>query len=148
MKIYNNELLGIFSVQEVLSIALKIELTNAMLILPIMFHKKSLDYLAHKRTNTLSFQELLLSKPELIVSINKRFYNFLPPSINCISLCIENEIAELDQGTLTFKKKLILDDAIPFIGKRASKIQAASLNIARLISEESRSIYDICGVRL
>lgn len=148
MKIYNNELIGIFSVQEVLSIASKIELTNAMLILPIMFHKKSLDYLAHKRTSTLSFQDLLLTKPELIVSINKRFYNFLPSSINCVSLCIENKIAELDHGKLAFKNKLILDDAIPFIGKRALKIQAASLNIARLLLEEPHNLYDICGVRL
>ncbi|MGU9880179.1 three component ABC system middle component [Escherichia coli] len=81
MKIYNNELLGIFSLQEVLSIASNIEISNAMLILPIIFHKKSLDYLAHKRTNTLSFQDLLLTKPEIIVSINKRFYNFLPSSV-------------------------------------------------------------------
>lgn len=136
MKIYNNELLGIFSVQEVLSIALKIELTNAMLILPIMFHKKSLDYLAHKRTNTLSFQELLLSKPELIVSINKRFYNFLPPSINCISLCIENEIAELDQGTLTFKK-INIRRCNPFHRKKSFKntsgfLEYCTFNIRRI----------------
>ncbi|EBY7429837.1 TPA: three component ABC system middle component [Klebsiella aerogenes] len=148
MKIYNNELLGIFSMQEVLSIASKIELSNAMLILPIIFHKKSLDYLAHKRTNSLSFQDLLLTKPELIVSINNRFYNFLSSSINCVSLCIENEIAELDQGKLAFRNKLILDNAIPSIGKRALKIQAASLNIARLLLEKPHNIYDICGVRL
>ncbi|MDM7506630.1 DUF6521 family protein [Klebsiella pneumoniae] len=67
-----------------------------MLILPIIFHKKSLDYLAHKKTNTLSFQDLLLTKPEIIVSINKRFYNFLPSSVNCVSLCLENGIAELE----------------------------------------------------
>ncbi|MDM7340781.1 three component ABC system middle component, partial [Klebsiella pneumoniae] len=96
MKIYNNELLGIFSLQEVLSIASNIEISNAMLILPIIFHKKSLDYLAHKKTNTLSFQDLLLTKPEIIVSINKRFYNFLPSSVNCVSLCLENGIAELE----------------------------------------------------
>lgn len=41
MKIYNNELLGIFSLQEVLSIASNIEISNAMLILPIIFHKKA-----------------------------------------------------------------------------------------------------------
>lgn len=148
MKIYNNELLGIFSLQEVLSISSNIELSNAMLVLPIIFHKKSLDYLAHKRTNTLSFQNMLLTKPELIVSINKRFYNFLPSSINCVSLCIENGIAELDNGKLKFRNKLILDNAIPFIGNRAIKIQTASINIARLLLEEPHSIYDICGVRL
>lgn len=148
MKIYNNELLGIFSLQEVLSIASNIEISNAMLILPIIFHKKSLDYLAHKRTNTLSFQDLLLTKPEIIISINKRFYNFLPSSVNCVSLCLENGIAELEHGKLAFKNKLISDNAIPFIGKRAVKIQAASINVARLLLEEPHNIYDICGVRL
>ncbi|EEN5364974.1 hypothetical protein GIZ71_22970, partial [Salmonella enterica] len=92
--------------------------------------------------------DLLLTKPEIIVSINKRFYNFLPSSVNCVSLCLENGIAELQHGKLAFKKKLILDNAIPFIGKRAVKIQAASINVARLLLEEPHNIYDICGVRL
>ncbi|QLL92816.1 hypothetical protein HER17_07655 [Pectobacterium carotovorum] len=148
MKIYNNELLGIFSMQEVLSRTQKIALCNIMLVLPIVFHKKSLDYLSHKRTNIISFQDLLLTKPELLVSINNRFYNFLPSSINCISLCIENGVAELVEDDLVFKKKLITDDAIPLIGKRSVKIQAASMKIADLILDEPHNIYDICGVRL
>ena len=61
---------------------------------------------------------------------------------------IENGIAELEHGKLAIKNKLILDDALPFIGKRAVKIQAASINIARLLLEEPHNIYDICGVRL
>ncbi|MCV9879492.1 three component ABC system middle component [Brenneria izbisi] len=148
MKTYNNELLGIFSMQEVLSRTQKMALCNIMLVLPIVFHKKSLDYLSHKRTNIISFQDLLLTKPELLVSINKRFYNFLPSSINCVSLCIENGVAELFEDNLVFKKKLITDDAISLIGKRSVKIQAASINIADLILDEPHNIYDICGVRL
>ncbi|MEI7367846.1 three component ABC system middle component [Pectobacterium sp. 1950-15] len=148
MKIYNNELLGIFSMQEVLSRTQEMALCNIMLVLPIVFHKKSLDYLSHKRTNIISFQDLLLTKPELLVSINKRFYNFLPSSINCVSLCIENGVAEFVEDNLVFKKKLITDDAISLIGKRSVKIQAASINIANLILDEPHNIYDICGVRL
>ncbi|TDB52286.1 hypothetical protein C5468_10855 [Photorhabdus luminescens subsp. mexicana] len=140
--------MGIFSIQEVLSTAQKIALSNIMIVLPIIFHKKSLDYFAHKRTNIISLQDLLLTKPELLVSINKRFYNFLPSSINCVSLCVENGIAELVENNLVFKKKLITDDAISLIGKRAVKIQAASINIAHLMLDEPHNIYDICGVRL
>ncbi|MGJ0625428.1 three component ABC system middle component [Xenorhabdus bovienii] len=148
MNLYNNELLGILSLQEVLSIIKKTTLCNMMIVLPIIFHKKSLNYLAHKRTNAISFQDLLLTKPELLISLNKRYYNFLPSSINCISLCIENEVIELINGELLFKEKLIIDNAISELGKRAIKIQSASINIATLISDESFNIYDLCGVRL
>ncbi|CNG68743.1 DUF6521 family protein [Yersinia ruckeri] len=148
MKIYNNELLGVFSIQEVLSITQEMALSKVMIVLPMIFHKKSLDYFAHKRTNITSLQDILLTKPELLVAANKRYYNFLPSSINCVSLCIENGIAELIEGNLIFRKKLISDDAVTVIGKRAVKIQAASLNIAHLMLDEPHNIYDICGVRL
>ncbi|MFJ5333057.1 three component ABC system middle component [Pectobacterium versatile] len=148
MNIYNNELLGIFSLQEVLSRLNETNLTNLMLVLPVIFHKKSLNYLSHKRTNVISFQDLLLTKPELLVSLNKRYYNFLPSSLNCISLCIENEIFELINDKVVFKKKIITDAVISTLGKRAIKIQSASLNIATLISDNAHNIYDLCGVKL
>lgn len=148
MSLYNNELLGVFSLQEVLSIAKTIPLSNIMLALPIVFHKKSLDYLANKKTNVISFQDIMLTKPELILSMNKRYYNFLPSSINCVSLCIENGVADLIENNLVFKNKLIPDDAISLIGKRAIKIQAASVKITHLLLDESHNLYDTCGVRL
>lgn len=148
MSLYNNELLGVFSLQEVLSIAKEIPLSNIMLALPIVFHKKSLDYLANKKTNVISFQDIMLAKPELILSMNNRYYNFLPSSINCVSLCIENGVADLIGNNLVFKNKLIPDDAIPLIGKRAIKIQAASVKITHLLLDKSHNLYDTCGVRL
>lgn len=148
MNVYNNELLGILSFQEVLFKIKRTTLSNIMIVLPIIFHRKSLNYLANKRTNIISFQDLLLTKPELLVSLNKRYYNFLPSSINCTSLCIENDIAELMDGELIFKKKIIAADAISELGKRAIKIQSAAINIATLISDEPHNVYDLCGVRL
>lgn len=148
MNIYNNELLGILSLQEVISITGASKLSNAMLILPIIFHKKSLNYLAHKRTKTISFQDLLLTKPDILVSLNKRYFNFLPTTINCISLSIENGILELKDGELLFLSRLIDENAFSQLGNRAIKIQSASKNLAAMLMDSSSNIYDLCGIKL
>ncbi|WP_196062123.1 MULTISPECIES: three component ABC system middle component [unclassified Serratia (in: enterobacteria)] len=148
MNIYNNELLGMLSLQEVISITGGSKLSNAMLILPIIFHKKSLNYLAHKRTKTISFQDLLLTKPDILVSLNKRYFNFLPTTINCISLSIENGILELKDGELLFLSRLIDENAFSQLGNRAIKIQSASKNLATMLMDSSSNIYDLCGIKL
>lgn len=148
MNVYNNELLGTLALQEVLSITGSSSLSNIMLILPIIFHKKSLNYLAHKRTKIISFQDLLLTKPELLTSLNKRYYNFLPTTINCISLCLENNITILKEGNLLFIERLIPNDAFPQLGNRAIKIASASENIAKMVTDSPNNIYDLCGIKL
>lgn len=150
MSLYNNELLGIISLQEVLFISKKVQLSNAMLVLPIVFHKKSLSYLAHKSTKIISAQDVLLTKPELLISLNKRYYNFLPTTINCLSLCIENNIIMLNDGELLFQERLINEDAFSQakLGKRSVKIQSAARNVAAIISDTPDNIYELCGIKL
>ncbi|WP_306455854.1 three component ABC system middle component [Serratia fonticola] len=148
MNIYNNELIGVLSLQEVLFITKKCTIVNLAIVLPIIFHKKSLNYLAHKKTKIISIQDLLLTKPELLSSLNKRYYNFLPITINCLSLCIENNIASLENGEFSFSKRLIDDMLLTQLGNRVIKIKAASENIASIISDSPSNVYDLCGISL
>lgn len=75
MSLYNNELLGILVFQEFMYIKKETELSSLMLLLPIVFHQKSLSYLSNQKTKVISIQNLILTKPEILVSLNKRYYN-------------------------------------------------------------------------
>lgn len=148
MSLYNNELLGIFAFQEFMYIKKDIELSNLMLLLPIIFHKKSLSYLSNKNINIISIQNLILTKPEILVSLNKRYYNFLSNSINCLSLCLENNLLELRNGNIYFLKRMFNENDLPNLGNRALKIQASMMNLVSLLSSDSSQLYELCGVEL
>jgi hypothetical protein len=148
MSLYNNELLGILAFQEFMYIKKEIELSNLMLLLPIIFHKRSLYYLSKKSTKIISIQNLILTKPEILISLNKRYYNFLLISINCLSLCLDNNLLELKNGNVYFLKRMFNQKDIPCLGNRASKIQASMINLVNLLSNDSSQIYELCGVDL
>ncbi|WP_392553094.1 DUF6521 family protein [Orbus wheelerorum] len=148
MSLYNNELLGILVFQEFMYIKKETELYSLMLLLPIVFHQKSLSYLSNKKTKVISIQNLILTKPEILVSLNKRYYNFLPNSINCLSLCLDNGFFELKDGKVFFLKRMFNENDLPNLGNRALKIQASIMNLVSLLSSDSSQLYELCGVEL
>lgn len=148
MSLYNNELIGILCFQEFMYIKKEIELSKIMLLLPIIFHQKSLAYLANKKTRVISIKNLILSKPEILVSLNRRYYNFLRHSINCLSLCLDNKLLKLKDGNVYFLKRMFNEYDLPNLGKRALKIQKSMTNLVELLSDDSYQLFELCGVEL
>lgn len=148
MSLYNNELLGILVFQEFMYIKKETELSSLMLLLPIVFHQKSLSYLSNQKTKVISIQNLILTKPEILVSLNKRYYNFLSNSINCLSLCLDNGLFELKDGNVFFLKRMFNENDLLNLGKRALRIQASMMNLVSLLSSDSNQLYELCGVEL
>lgn len=148
MSLYNNELLGILVFQEFMYIKKETELSSLMLLLPIIFHQKSLSYLSNQKTKVISIQNLILTKPEILVSLNKRYYNFLSNSINCLSLCLDNGLFELKDGNVFFLKRMFNENDLLNLGKRALRIQASMMNLVSLLSSDSSQLYELCGVEL
>lgn len=148
MSLYNNELIGILCFQEFMYIKKEIELSKIMLLLPIIFHQKSLAYLSNKKTRVISIKNLILTKPEILVSLNRRYYNFLPHSINCLSLCLDNKLLKLKDGNVYFLKRMFNEYDLPNLGKRALKIQTSMANLVELLSDDSYQLFELCGVEL
>lgn len=152
MIIYNNEIIGLFIIQELLGKIKKIELVKIPLAFSILLHKRSLHYLSNSKTDIISSQDFFFKKPELIVSIHKRFYNNLPIVVNSINLSIENNIIQLDDnGNAIFIKNLWDDNGINIektFGKRIYLIKKSIPKIKNILNDNTEIIFHLYGVKL
>lgn len=152
MIIYNNEIIGLFIIQELLGEIEKIELIKIPLAFSILLHKRSLHYLSNSKTDIISSQDFFFKKPELIVSINKRFYDNLPVAVNSINLSIENRIIQLDNnGNAIFIKNLWDNNDINIektFGKRMHLIKKSIPNIENILKDNTETLFHLYGVKL
>lgn len=152
MIIYNNEIIGLFIIQELLGEIENIELIKIPLAFSILLHKRSLHYLSNNKTDITSSQDFFFKKPELIVSINKRFYDNLPIAVNSINLSIENSIMQLDDnGNAIFIKNLWDNNDVNIektFGKRMYLIKKSIPNIGNILKDNTEDLFHLYGVKL
>ncbi len=67
--IYNNEAIGIVAIASVLRYSNSMSLSKALLILPIVAHKETVNFLKNKKTVVRSIEELVTKKRWFFFSI-------------------------------------------------------------------------------
>lgn len=136
---YNNEAIGLLAVGSILNLIEEMPLSKAMLILPIILHDPTLNYLQRGNVYIQSLDQLIVDKVYLFSNFNKRFISLLPVSMNCIFLLEKMKLIELNNGhifkinNITFENKTL--------GKRGSKVLKASENVRRILSIDESYLY-------
>lgn len=134
---YNNVGIGVVGIASILNHLDSISIPKALLIIPLVMHRPTLAYMAHKSTLERGSAALASGHPQLFVNFNERFESSLPLSINSIQLLVNLGYARLG-GTLIRSRRLSIDTEL---GARALKIDLASEKISDLLLEADEELY-------
>lgn len=116
----------------------KMDLTKALLIMPILANKELTSYLANGRTKIKSLDKLIIDKLQCFSNFNKRYYDNLSTSINAIQFLSEMNVISVENSIISTKEKI---DYASNMGTRLKLIYKASENIAELLSQETSNLY-------
>lgn len=138
--VFNNEAFGIVAIASVLKHSKRLSYSKALLILPLMAHKETLDLLKRAKSDVRSIEQLLAKKANVVTNFNERYLSLLPISINSIVLLNEIKILENNAGTIKY-----VNDSFDFnnrsLGQRAQDVIKASEKISRILEMNAANLY-------
>lgn len=138
--VFNNEAFGIVAIASVLKHSKKLSYSKALLILPLMAHKETLDLLKRANSDVRSIEQLIAKKDNFVTNFNERYLSLLPISINSIVLLNEIRVLENNTGTIEY-----VNDSFNFydksLGKRAQDVVKASAKISRMLEMNAENLY-------
>lgn len=136
--LYNNEIIGVYSLLIYLNESKKIELEKYFLLLPLLLNDNLMNYIKSQKSHVRGIEELVLKKCDLLINFNNKFYDLLPLSVNCLDILT-------DSSYITIKDNFImLDKQIDFKiihNKRLQNINDAIKKIVLTMSDSSDSLY-------
>lgn len=136
--LFNNEIIGIYSILIYLKKAKVIELEKYLLLLPILLNDDLVKFIKSKSTKTRSIQELCLKKYDLLVNFNFKYYDLVETSINCLELLSDLEYIKIKEN------KIILNDELDYrivYNRRLKNIETAIDEIVELLNIDTSSLY-------
>jgi len=144
--IINNEVIGLIAIHSVLESTPRINIASSFLIAPLLFDKKTRNYLKRKNIKVLSAQELVIARSDYFVGFNDKFTDSLVTTTNAIAMGIELGVFRLDDNYLT---KL---GSLPFtkgsLGRKIDDIVSASANISVMLSEPPETLYSLLRLKI
>ncbi|MBB3907314.1 three component ABC system middle component [Anoxybacteroides rupiense] len=140
--IYNNELIGSIAILAVLEKLESLSVSKVFLILPLVFHKNTVDFLKKKNTVIRGMEEFVIKKPEYFTNFNERYFSLLLVSLNSLILLIELKLIRIEKEKVYLLDKDILEDYKSYdLGKRAEDIIKSSEKIAILLQDKAENLY-------
>jgi hypothetical protein len=134
---YNNVGIGVTAIASVLNHLGSLSIPKALLIIPMIVHRPTLNHMANKGTLERGSAALSSGHPQLFVNFNERFESCLALSVNSIQLLAHLGYAKLGE-VLVRQRRLVIDSDL---GQRAKKIDLASEKISELLLEPDEELY-------
>lgn len=140
--IYNNEAISTIALGYFISKVKVISIPKLMLILPFVLHEQTLRQLNNNSINR-SLEELITKKPLLLSNFNSRFKDFLPLSINSVTILYELQIIKIDRDFIYFNQDSNFNNRdLKEIGERAKKILKGIDSLKEIITKtDNNSLY-------
>lgn len=140
--IYNNEAISTIALGYFMSKVGVISIPKFMLVLPFVLHEQTLKQLNNNSINR-SLEELIIKKPLILSNFNSRFKDFLPLSINSITILNELDIIELDREYIYFNQISLFNQRdLNEIGNRVKKIMKGIDSLIEIITNhDNNSLY-------
>ncbi|UFH36066.1 three component ABC system middle component [Flavobacterium acetivorans] len=147
--IYNNEAISTIALGYFMSRVKVISIPKFMLILPFVLHEQTLKQLNNNSINR-SLEELITKKPLLLSNFNSRFKDFLPLSINSVTILNELQIIKIDREYIYFNRDSNFKTSeLKDIGTRIQKIMKGLDRLIEIItSMDNNSLYLTLKVEL
>lgn len=138
-----NEVLGILAFQATLACMpdRRIELPNALLILPLIFNKRIRSILKNKKVVYISSRDLVLSFPREFSAVGNQFLDLSVTSLNTMLLACEMGIAEFDEKTLSLHSEIFTSTNSKSVGQLGAEIFLAAPRLAKILEENGTELY-------
>ncbi|MFB6804664.1 three component ABC system middle component [Peribacillus butanolivorans] len=146
--LFNNELIAAIAINSVLKHLQKATIAQCVLILPIVSHRNTLNFLKRKSSVLRSMEEFVLKKPDCFVNFDDRYLSLLPVSINAIILLKEIGVINISKGNLFYLKSNEFNLEEKSLGKRAEDIIKGAEKLALLLDDNVANIYLQLRVKL
>lgn len=140
--IYNNEAISTIALGYFMSSVGVISIPKFMLVLPFVLHEQTLNQLNNNSINR-SLEELIIKKPLILSNFNSRFKDFLPLTINSVTILNELGIIELDREYIYFNEESNFNqNELNEIGNRIKKIMKGIDSLIGIITNNDiNSLY-------
>ncbi|WP_142350408.1 three component ABC system middle component [Bacillus sp. AFS029533] len=146
--LYNNELIGAIAIASVLKYLNNASFSKCALILPIVTHKQSLNFLKQKNSVIRSMEEFVMKKPACFVNFDDRYISLLIISLNAITLLREIGVIGIKDEIIYY----IYDNKFQFsnkdLGKRTEDIIKSAEKLATILDEDIANLYLQLRVKL
>lgn len=136
---YNNEIIGIVAMISILKPLEKISISKAMLILPLILHDPTMNYLQRGNVEIRSIDQLVADKFQFLLNFNNRFSSMLPISLNCLYLLEKMNHIKIEDGYIYIKNEINLN--VKKLGKRGMKIYKSSSNMRNIFDASDSYLY-------
>jgi len=141
--LYHNELIGAISIASVLRYG-EISYAKSLLILPLLFHKETLDFL--ERNEHVDLEFMAANKSKLIANFNKRYYSLLSISIN--SILIGQELGFLKTINGKVFSSQLEEQKFKQFGNRLMRIAEVANTINNLLNISTEEAYFKLQIKL
>lgn len=141
--LYNNEALGSVVLADFMSRHEVIEPAKLLLVLPFVLHEPTTRQLK-SRSYKRSLEEFIIKNIDCVMNFSSRFEDYLPLSINCITILLESKLLVIDHENLRFNDPDELFDTRnnSNLGIRANEIFKANDALSSLMKiEQTNSFY-------
>ncbi|MCT4588906.1 MAG: DUF6521 family protein [Carboxylicivirga sp.] len=139
--LYNNEGLASVAIGYFMKLQGITTLTKALLILPFVFHEPTVRKLKG-RSYKRSLEEFIVKNPECIINFNMRFQDFLPITINSISILNDINVIRIVNDSLHFNYENDFSPELSSsIGSRAKNIFKAIDVLNELMKDQDSSSF-------
>lgn len=138
-----NEVLGTLALQATLAYLpeRQIELTKALLILPLLYSKRIRGILKSKKVVHLSSRDLVLSFPKDFAAVNNHYIDTSTTSVNTILLACEMGVTNLNENKLRLTAEIFTSTCSKSIGQLGSEIFIAAPSLAKILEESAEELY-------
>lgn len=134
---YNNEAIASCIFLSILEKAIEVDIAYSCLVLPFLLDDNTVNYLHQIKDTYIDLEQMVIDKPKLFISFNKRFTALLPITINSLVLLgkanqilIDKEIfvnAPFDINDNMGDRLNKIENIIPFFLKVCEKYSTTQL---------------------
>jgi len=137
---YNNEAIATVALGYFMSVKSEVELAKILFVLPFILHEPCLRKLKNS-SNKRSLEEFIIKNPETMMGFNTRYFNYLPLSINSITILSETKIIEVVNDVLSFNGSSTFNPLNNPIGKRAKELFKGIDQLQDIMSSETSASF-------
>ncbi|PFB29919.1 three component ABC system middle component [Bacillus cereus] len=139
--LYNNELIGSIAIASVLKHLKKATISQCALILPLVSHKDTLNFLKRKNSVVRSMEEFITKKPHFFVNFDQRYVSLLPVSMNSIILLKEIGLVNIENEFIHYIHENKFEYTNETLGKRVEDIIKSSSTLSCLLDDDIANLY-------
>lgn len=111
-----------------------------MLILPFLYHKRTLSFIEKTNIELLTLEEFTERKL-LFANFQDRFLTYLPITINSLTILKEMKLIEIKNNEIIYKPDNKFDILNNQLGERVKNIVSSASKLSNLLREDTINLY-------